>query len=68
MEKEGCIRAMSHLKEKGLNIRLFVSDRHSQITKWMREEVPETKHKFDVWHIAKGSYSYTNNANNHYSI
>ncbi|KAI8493070.1 hypothetical protein Bbelb_290740 [Branchiostoma belcheri] len=31
-----------------------VSDRHIQIAKWIRENLPETSHLYDIWHIAKG--------------
>ncbi|KAI8516590.1 hypothetical protein Bbelb_051710 [Branchiostoma belcheri] len=29
------------------------SDRHIQIAKWIRENLPETSHLYDIWHIAK---------------
>uniref|UniRef100_A0A1X7ST94 MULE transposase domain-containing protein n=1 Tax=Amphimedon queenslandica TaxID=400682 RepID=A0A1X7ST94_AMPQE len=53
MEKEGCVRAMEFIENQGLEVGLFLSDRHIQISKWMREEMPETVHKYDVWHIAR---------------
>lgn len=51
MEKEGCIRGMKYMKEQELDIDLFVTDRHPQITKWMKDNMPGTRHKFDVWHL-----------------
>jgi len=30
-----------------------VSDRHRGIAKWIREDHPETKHYFDIWHVAR---------------
>ena len=56
MEKEGCIRAMEFIENQGLEVGLFVSDRHIQISKWMHEEMPETDHKYDVWHIARSKF------------
>ncbi|XP_061170182.1 uncharacterized protein LOC133179442 [Saccostrea echinata] len=54
MEKEGFIRSINFIKEKGLKIAEIVTDRHVQIVKYVREEMPETIHHFDVWHVAKG--------------
>ena len=54
MEKEGFVRSMDLIKIKGLKIAQLVTDRHAQIVKNAREEMPNTKHYFDVWHVAKG--------------
>ena len=54
MEKEGLSRAMTFLDEKGLKIQVLVTDRHTQIAKWIREQHPAINHYFDVWHVAKG--------------
>ncbi|XP_071950777.1 uncharacterized protein [Antedon mediterranea] len=54
MEKEGLIWAVNFLKENNIAISTLVTDRHCQIKKWVRENLPDTKHKFDLWHIAKG--------------
>ena len=54
MEKEGLSRALQHLHDKGLLVQVLVTDRHSQIAKWLRETHPEINHYFDVWHVAKG--------------
>ena len=37
---------------------VFISDRHVQNRKWIKEELPETKHYFDIWHVAKGTLLY----------
>ena len=55
MEKDGCIRGMKYMKKQELDIDFFVTDRHPQITKWMKDHMQGTSHKFDVWHLAKGS-------------
>ncbi|KAK3087395.1 hypothetical protein FSP39_005395 [Pinctada imbricata] len=54
MEKEGLVRCIGKLKEQGLEVGELVTDRHPQITKFVREEMPNTKHFFDVWHVSKG--------------
>ena len=28
-------------------------DRHTQITKYMRDKYPKVDHRCDVWHVAK---------------
>ena len=65
MEKEGLIRGVQFLESHGLAIGELVTERHVQIVKHVREEMPETKHYFDVWHVAKGTwklYKYAFNA------
>ncbi|XP_062588586.1 uncharacterized protein LOC134250245 isoform X2 [Saccostrea cucullata] len=54
MEKEGLIRGVRYLEENGLPISQIVTDRHLQVAKWMRENLPDTTHSIDVWHVAKG--------------
>lgn len=48
------LNGFSHLNGAGLDIKVFVSDRHKGIVKWIRECNPATTHFFDQWHIAKG--------------
>lgn len=59
MELEGLHRVLEFLKKKDLQVGTLVTDRHGQITKWMREQHSEVKHYFDVWHVAKGECMYT---------
>ena len=54
MEKEGFVRPITYLKENGLDIGELVTYRHVQLIKYIREEMPDTSHHFDVWHVAKG--------------
>uniref|UniRef100_A0A1X7TUJ4 Mutator-like transposase domain-containing protein n=1 Tax=Amphimedon queenslandica TaxID=400682 RepID=A0A1X7TUJ4_AMPQE len=54
MEKEGCIRGMTFLKKQELDVNVLVTDRHVEITKWMKDHMTGIQHKFDVWHLAKG--------------
>ena len=51
MEKEG---VLVFLAEKKLKVGTLVTDRHKQINKWLREDHPDIKHYYDVWHVAKG--------------
>ena len=55
MEKEGLIRGIQFFESNDLQIELLVTDRHSQISKWMRENMPDINHRYDVWHVAKGN-------------
>ncbi|XP_050411067.1 uncharacterized protein LOC126825423 [Patella vulgata] len=54
MEKEGLIRCVDWLKTYNIDIGTFVSDRHLQIQKWVRENLDGTNHFYDVWHVSKG--------------
>ena len=58
MEKEGFVRSVAHLQNCGLQIGEIVTDRHVQLVKHIRESMPDTKHTFDVWHVAKGNHNY----------
>lgn len=53
MEKGGFIRSITNIESKGLKIETVVSDRHLQIQKHVRENMPNTTHNYDVWHVAK---------------
>ena len=53
MELEGCKRSFQFLKQLGLSISLFFSDRHRSIEKSIRKSCPSTKHYFDIWHVAR---------------
>ena len=54
MEKAGLERVLNFLDKESLTVDVLVTDRHSQINKWIRETHPHIKHYFDVWHVAKG--------------
>ena len=55
MEKEGFLRLLNVLKEKGVKIDIIATDKHTQIRKLMRVDPAfnNIKHQFDPWHIAK---------------
>ena len=53
MELQGAVQCFSFLKDAGLSIITFVSDRHRSIAKWIRENQPATSHFFDIWHVAR---------------
>ena len=48
MEKEGIVRSVNFLKQHKLDIGLLVTDRHTQISKWMRENLPSTDHRYNA--------------------
>lgn len=45
-KKEGFIRSINLVQSRGLKIGETVTDRHVQIVKYAREEMPNTKHFF----------------------
>ena len=53
MELEGAQRCFNFLLQAGLKIPIFISDRHKGIAKWIREKQKDTKHYYDLWHVAK---------------
>ena len=53
MEKEGLLRAVHNLHQRKLKISLLVTDRHRQIAKWVRENLSEADHRYDIWHVRK---------------
>lgn len=53
MELEGAKRCFGFLHQLGLNISVFVSDRHRGIAKWIRETCTNTSHFYDIWHVAR---------------
>ena len=58
MEKESLVRCVDFFKSQDINIQTLVTDRHVQIVKWVRENMPESIHLFDVWHVAKGDFKF----------
>ena len=55
MELEGAKLCFDYLQRvAGLTVKVFVSDRHRGIAKWIRECQPTVTHFFDQWHVAKG--------------
>ena len=57
MEKEGLARCVRFLEDLGLSIGRLITDRHPAVQKWVRENLPNTKHFYDVWHVAKGIFA-----------
>lgn len=51
IELEGCKESFVILKQFGLTVSVFMSDRHKGIGEWIRES--RTKHYFDSWHVAR---------------
>ncbi|PFX22584.1 Neuropathy target esterase [Stylophora pistillata] len=55
MELEGAKLCFDYLqRDLGLTVKVFVSDRHRGIAKWIIECQPSVTHFFDQWHVAKG--------------
>lgn len=54
MEKEGLRRGLDHLESNQLQVDYIVTDRHTQVQKYLRER--EIKQYYDVWHLEKGKW------------
>ena len=54
MEPLGFRRGLTELLDMGLDVEVMATDRSTSIQKIMREDYPEVKHEFDIWHTAKG--------------
>ncbi|KAG0440402.1 hypothetical protein HPB47_016300 [Ixodes persulcatus] len=50
MELEGLTRALLHLEERGLTVEVIVTDRHVQVSAYMKRQHPLVQHRFDLWH------------------
>lgn len=56
MELEGLKRSLAFLRQENqLIVSDIITDRHSSVKKYLREEQPTIRHWFDVWHVAKGT-------------
>ncbi|XP_031563713.1 uncharacterized protein LOC116299222 [Actinia tenebrosa] len=53
MEYMAFNKCMTFILGSGIAIASFISDRHTSITKHMREKLGHIKHYFDLWHIKK---------------
>lgn len=47
MEKEGLVRAVRYFEDNGVAISHLITDRHLQVAKWVRENIPETTSYID---------------------
>ena len=54
MELDGAQRCFRFLKDSGLQIPIFITDRHKGIAKWVRTSEKKTQHFNDIWHVCKG--------------
>ncbi|KAK7880788.1 hypothetical protein WMY93_032569 [Mugilogobius chulae] len=52
MEKEGLKRSLTLLESKSVQIDYIVTDRHTQVQKFLRDR--GTTQYYDVWHLVKG--------------
>ncbi|KAG0434206.1 hypothetical protein HPB47_019271 [Ixodes persulcatus] len=54
MEQEGLRRSLDNMLNQGLIVGTLVTDRHIGVKAMMKNDYPDTKHRFDAWHLAKG--------------
>ena len=53
MELFGMKGLIERLINNGIQILSLTTDRHTQIRKYMRSNLKEIKHQFDIWHVGK---------------
>ena len=53
MEHEGLTKCFEFLSNEDVEINIIITDRHSQVKKYMKERKPEIEHILDVCHVAK---------------
>ncbi|XP_051727731.1 uncharacterized protein LOC127500556 isoform X3 [Ctenopharyngodon idella] len=53
MEKEGLIQSLEFLERSGVKVASLVTDRHTQVQKFVREQKPDIAHFYDVWHLCE---------------
>ena len=53
-ELEGLKRAITFCEDSHLQVVTLITDRHRQIAKWICEQMPNTTHYYDIWHVGKG--------------
>ena len=53
MEKKGLEILLDKLANRNLKISTLTTDRHVQIRSFLKNEHPEIKHQFDIWHFGK---------------
>ena len=55
MEHRGLVNALNFLASKSMEIKTLSTEWHKQIAKYMREHKPSIDHRYDVWHVLKGT-------------
>ena len=53
-ELEGLKRMVASLTSKRFHVAAMITDRHRQCSKWIGENMQNTKHYYDNWHVWKG--------------
>ncbi|CAN7988425.1 unnamed protein product, partial [Ixodes pacificus] len=54
MELEGLDRSLTYFAKEDLTVEVIVTDRHMQVSAYMKREHPLIQHRFDLWHVNKG--------------
>ena len=54
MENEGLVRSIAEVINVGLQVDEIITEGHKQNIAWIPRNLPNTKHYFAIWHVAKG--------------
>ena len=49
-------QCMSYLLKQGITLDSLITDRHSSIAKYIREQFTKVTHYFDLWHLRKSKW------------
>ena len=52
MEKEGLSRALQFLTSHDLTVATLITDRHTQVFKFVCKKYLDIEHHYDVWHVS----------------
>ena len=52
MELEGLKRTVALLSDFGIKPSVLITDRHISISSYIRNDLPNTVHYHDIWHVA----------------
>ena len=50
-------QCMDYLQKQGVTVESLITDRHSSISKYMREQLKKVTHYFDLWHLRKSKFT-----------
>ena len=45
---------MQFLTNHNLTVATLITDRHTQVSKFLCKKYPEIEHNYDVWYVLKG--------------
>ena len=53
MELDGLKQVLQRLADNQIAVTSLTTDRHKQVRCYMRNEMKDTTHQFDIWHVGR---------------